>query len=133
MTASIRVAEAYGTFVCRCGAESDFEDCTMPALHECPSCHQWYTVAFHFYPQHYPPKQTNCTYCGEKFLTTHRRGGGSAGSYYKVCWYCRRGPSVTDVAKVLGVTKQRISTRLKHEVASNPSAKRADLLRGMLS
>ena len=38
--------EVFGTFACNCGELSDFEDCMLPAYHECPKCKRFFVVEF---------------------------------------------------------------------------------------
>ena len=38
--------EVYGHFACNCGELSDFEDCMLPAYHECPNCKRFFVVKF---------------------------------------------------------------------------------------
>ena len=43
---SILWSDVMGTFLCQCGEPSDFEDCMLPAYHECPQCKRFYIVEF---------------------------------------------------------------------------------------
>lgn len=44
--ANVIFNEVIGTFLCVCGEPSDFEDCMLPAYHECPKCKRFFHVVF---------------------------------------------------------------------------------------
>ena len=38
--------EVQGLFACDCGELSHFEDCMLPAYHECPNCLRFFVVKY---------------------------------------------------------------------------------------